>query len=194
MPKILETAQARITKVVVLFSRSPTKLGLHFSKFSTIFYGFYKNQQNTYTIWDSLLRPGPWQFWFLTKIPSVHTKHPEKKEGDAIGSSGHGGGGSGQNSGEELAREGRGRVEDGPGLTTGRFVVEVGTEGRLAAGLGDADWRRPRDCWLWWGGGSVGKVSKPESFSRCKRRWRAPWLGMRRVRPGGSWKDRGNMA
>jgi hypothetical protein len=33
-----------ITKVLVLFTRSPTKLGLLFSEFSTIFYGIYKFQ------------------------------------------------------------------------------------------------------------------------------------------------------
>jgi hypothetical protein len=45
-----ELAQARITKVVGLFTTNPTKLVLHFSEFSTIFYGFYKNQQNGFTI------------------------------------------------------------------------------------------------------------------------------------------------
>jgi hypothetical protein len=44
------TAQARITKVVGFFTNNPTKLGLYFSEFSTIFYGIYKNQQNTCTI------------------------------------------------------------------------------------------------------------------------------------------------
>jgi hypothetical protein len=34
------------TKVVVIFIRNPTKLGLHFSEFSKIFYAFYKVQQN----------------------------------------------------------------------------------------------------------------------------------------------------
>jgi hypothetical protein len=48
--KYQETAQARITKVVVCFTRNPTKLGLHFSDFSTIFYRIYKNQQNACTI------------------------------------------------------------------------------------------------------------------------------------------------
>jgi hypothetical protein len=44
-------------------------------------------------------------------------------------------GGSGLNSGEELTGEGRERVEGGPGFTTGRFGVEVGTEGCPAVGL-----------------------------------------------------------
>jgi hypothetical protein len=39
-----------MTKVVLLFTRNPTKLGLHFSDFSTIFYRIYKIQQITYTI------------------------------------------------------------------------------------------------------------------------------------------------
>jgi hypothetical protein len=54
-------------------------------------------------------------------------------------------GGSGQNSGEEFAGEGRGWVEDGPGLTTGRFGVEVGAEGRPAAGFRGAAPCRPRE-------------------------------------------------
>jgi hypothetical protein len=33
------------TKVVGFFTRNPTRLSLHFSIFSMIFYGFYKNQQ-----------------------------------------------------------------------------------------------------------------------------------------------------
>jgi hypothetical protein len=40
-------------KVVGFFITNPTKLGLHFSDFSVILYGFFKNQQNTYTIEDT---------------------------------------------------------------------------------------------------------------------------------------------
>jgi hypothetical protein len=39
-----------ITKVVGFFTENPTKLSLHFSEFSTIFYAFYKFQQIGYTI------------------------------------------------------------------------------------------------------------------------------------------------
>jgi hypothetical protein len=45
-----ELAQARITRVVGFFTTNPTKLVLHFSDISTIFYEFYKNQQNGFTI------------------------------------------------------------------------------------------------------------------------------------------------
>jgi hypothetical protein len=48
-----------ITKVAGFFTANPTKLTLHFSEFSTILYEFYKIQQITTTIEDSLLRPGP---------------------------------------------------------------------------------------------------------------------------------------
>jgi hypothetical protein len=44
-----ETAQARTTKVLGFFTSNPTKLGLHFFDFCTIFYGIYKNQQSTCT-------------------------------------------------------------------------------------------------------------------------------------------------
>jgi hypothetical protein len=50
-----------ITKVVVFFITNPTKLVLHFSKFSTIFYAFYKFLQKGYTIEDITLRLGPWK-------------------------------------------------------------------------------------------------------------------------------------
>jgi hypothetical protein len=39
-----------IIKVVGVFTTNPTKLGLHFSDFSMIFYGIYKIQQITNTI------------------------------------------------------------------------------------------------------------------------------------------------
>jgi hypothetical protein len=65
-------------------------------------------------------------------------------------------GGSSQNSGEELTGEGRERVEGGPGLTTGRFGVEVGTEGRPAAGLRGDVWCRPRERLLQRGGWHAG--------------------------------------
>jgi hypothetical protein len=38
------------TKVVVIFTKNPTKLSLHFSDFPMIFYAFYKNQQIGFTI------------------------------------------------------------------------------------------------------------------------------------------------
>jgi hypothetical protein len=52
----------RITKVVVFFTANPTKLVLQFSKFSTIFYAIYKNQQNYNTIGDVVLRRSPCNF------------------------------------------------------------------------------------------------------------------------------------
>jgi hypothetical protein len=50
MQNYQELAQARITKVVGFFTTNPTKLSLHFSDFSTILYGFYKNQLRGFTI------------------------------------------------------------------------------------------------------------------------------------------------
>jgi hypothetical protein len=52
--KYQETAQTRIATVVRFFTTNPTKLSLHFSEFSTIFYAFYNVQQFTTTIEDSL--------------------------------------------------------------------------------------------------------------------------------------------
>jgi hypothetical protein len=38
---------------------NPTKLGLHFSEFSVIFYAIYKNQENHFTIGVTQLQEGP---------------------------------------------------------------------------------------------------------------------------------------
>jgi hypothetical protein len=40
---------------------NPTKVILHFSEFSTIFYAIYKILQNINTIGDPLLHRGPWK-------------------------------------------------------------------------------------------------------------------------------------
>jgi hypothetical protein len=71
-----ELAQARITKVVEFFTTNPTKLGLHFSDLSTIFYGFYKILQNTNTIEVTALQSAPWIFCRFTNMPLPCTKHP----------------------------------------------------------------------------------------------------------------------
>jgi hypothetical protein len=54
--KYPESDHVRITKVSVFFTMNPTKLVLHFSEFSTIFYTFYKFQQMEYTIEEVILR------------------------------------------------------------------------------------------------------------------------------------------
>jgi hypothetical protein len=56
-----ELAQARITKVVGFFITNLTNMSLHFSVFSTIFYGFYKIQQKRLHYLESLLHRGPWE-------------------------------------------------------------------------------------------------------------------------------------
>jgi hypothetical protein len=42
--------------------RSPAKWSLHFSDFSTIFYGFYKNQQHCKHYFRNILQGGPCKF------------------------------------------------------------------------------------------------------------------------------------
>jgi hypothetical protein len=54
--KYPESGHVSIIKVVVFFSKNPTKLVWHFSEFSTIFYGIYKNQQIEFTIEVAILR------------------------------------------------------------------------------------------------------------------------------------------
>jgi hypothetical protein len=52
-----------ITKVVVLVTKNPTKLSLHLSEFSAIFYAFYKFQQFGNTIGDTFCAEAPGKNW-----------------------------------------------------------------------------------------------------------------------------------
>jgi hypothetical protein len=72
---------SRITKVVVLFTTNLTKLSLHFSEFSTIFYALYKFLQKEYTVEVSTLRTDPWKFEILTGVPSVLRLGPQEELG-----------------------------------------------------------------------------------------------------------------
>jgi hypothetical protein len=106
---------------------------------------------------------------------------PGKNWGLAMWPSGMASGGSGQNSGEELAGEGRGRVEDSPGLTTGRFGVEVGAEGRPAAGFRGAIPCRSWERLLWRGRSHAGDWMRSVGYSRCKERWRESRLSVQQA-------------
>jgi hypothetical protein len=50
------------TKVVVFFTANPTKLGLHFYLFSTIFYEYYNIQPKAKNFTRISLHRGPWKF------------------------------------------------------------------------------------------------------------------------------------
>jgi hypothetical protein len=90
MQKLSRNSSGKIKNVVVLFTRSPTKLGLHFSEFATIFYRFYKNQQNPCTIEDSTCNKVPGKIWGLTIIPLLCGLALKKKSPLAIGPLGTG--------------------------------------------------------------------------------------------------------
>jgi hypothetical protein len=47
---------------------SPTKLVLHFSDFSMIFYAIYKNQENHFTIGVTTLQEGPRKDFFPCNV------------------------------------------------------------------------------------------------------------------------------
>jgi hypothetical protein len=55
---------------------NPTKLGLHFYYFSTIFYAFYKIQLKGFTIEDSILPTGPWNFLAIHNLTLDTHKTP----------------------------------------------------------------------------------------------------------------------
>jgi hypothetical protein len=74
----------RIIKVIVFSTMNPTKLVLHFSELSTIFYTFYKFLQNCNTIEDELCTGTPVTFRSLTHIPLYCTKLSGKTWGIAM--------------------------------------------------------------------------------------------------------------
>jgi hypothetical protein len=80
----------RITKVVVFTTVNPTKLVLYFSEFYTIFYTFYKNQQNCNTIEDVVLRLGPCNFSESHTSALRSHKTPRKDLGVSNGVPGRG--------------------------------------------------------------------------------------------------------
>jgi hypothetical protein len=86
----------------------------------------------------------PGKFFRFTTMPLVRIKDDlGKKKGDAIGSLGHGGCGSGQNPASSpgfLTEKGVGEVE---GLTGARFDAGVGVEGLPAMAGGGTRRRRP---------------------------------------------------
>jgi hypothetical protein len=54
-------------------------LGLHFSYFSMIFYGFYKFQQICYTIEDAVVQRGPWKDLKSHRYVLGSRKRPQKE-------------------------------------------------------------------------------------------------------------------
>jgi hypothetical protein len=80
-----------ITKVVVFSTANPTKLVLYFSEFSTIFYAFYKFQQNGYTIEDVTLRRGPRKdLGPRNWVPRPTERRAHRKSGGSGGTPGRG--------------------------------------------------------------------------------------------------------
>jgi hypothetical protein len=61
MQKLLGTSSGKNNKSCRIFHNESNKFGFAFFWFYAMFYGFYKNQQNGFTIWDSLLHWGPWK-------------------------------------------------------------------------------------------------------------------------------------
>jgi hypothetical protein len=87
----------------VLFTKSLTKLSLHFSDFSTIFKRFYKNLQSDYTIEVPLFHRDRWMFSGThTYGPRLH-KTPCKDLEPCNAALGHGGDTASANPGEPAA-------------------------------------------------------------------------------------------
>jgi hypothetical protein len=76
MPKILGNSSGKHNKSCRIFTTNPTKLSLHFSESSTIFYVFYKIQPKVKHYLRIKFHRGPWNFLAFTDIPSTLTIRP----------------------------------------------------------------------------------------------------------------------
>jgi hypothetical protein len=81
MQKLSGTGSGKNNKSCGIFHHEPNKIEFAFFWFSTILYGFYKNQQNDFTIWDAVLQRGPWNFLIHHRYASGSRKTPWKEWG-----------------------------------------------------------------------------------------------------------------
>jgi hypothetical protein len=87
--KLLVNSSGKNNKNCSVFTRNPTKLGLHFSNFSTIVYRFYKIQPKVkYYLRNQLFKQAPGTFQYFTDMPLIHKNIPGKIGEPAIGSLG----------------------------------------------------------------------------------------------------------
>jgi hypothetical protein len=125
-----------ITKVVLFLTTNPTKLVLHFSEFFTIFYTFYKFQQNGYTIEDVTLRRGPRKdFGPRNWVPRPTGRRARRKSGGSSGALARGKGRGGPQA--HLGRVGARRL-GGEGTDGGvrRWPAATAAAARAAAKFG----------------------------------------------------------
>jgi hypothetical protein len=174
MQKLSRNISGKNNKSCITFHKNPTKLGSYFYDFSMIFYGFYKIRPKVKHYLRSKLSSRPLELLIPHKGTPGLQKPPWKELPACNWVLGHGGRRLRPKFRRGACRVGWGWVEDGPGLTTGRFGVEVGAEGHPAAGFRGAVLCRPRERLLRRGGCGVGKVSGTVSTSRRTRGWRAP--------------------
>jgi hypothetical protein len=127
-----------------------------------MFYGFYKNQQNGFTIWDSLLHRGPWKVLDSYEYAPGSRKTPWKLWIPCNVILGGGGRCGRWNSGEVRQR---GRPGTGVGWPRGApgLVSALGWGGGNAGGV--ARRRRPR------------RATELPTLARCVAMWRNWRLG-----------------
>jgi hypothetical protein len=79
MLKISRIRPYEYNKSCVFFTTNPTKLSLHFSEFSTIFYAFYKIQPKVEHYLRSIFHRGPWKTFQTYTQASGSRKTPWKE-------------------------------------------------------------------------------------------------------------------
>jgi hypothetical protein len=109
-----------------------------------IFYEFYKIQPKGFTIEDSVLHRGPWEFFISYTYALSSHKRPWKDRNRCKWVLAHGGGPARRNPAapaEFLVGEG---VREEGELTGDQFVAGDWAVAALVRGLGGTVWRRPR--------------------------------------------------
>jgi hypothetical protein len=155
-----ELAQARITKVVGYFTTKPTKLVLHFSDVSMIFYAIYKNQQTHFTILVHFCREALGKKLFFAMSPL-----------------GRSAGAGRPKSGEPLV--GARRARAGVNLQTpmAPFRGSLGVEAPSACMLSAAPRRWPLDLVSRRTGDQCKLACDLGAVGRFKGRWDQAWFG-----------------
>jgi hypothetical protein len=159
------------SKFVGFFTSNPTKLGSHFSGFSTIFCGFYKNQQLTQHYSRITLQPGPWKFFKSYRYAPGFCLRPKEGCRPYNVAPGHGRRRGWPKSSGSDDGVGWGRVWGGVQANL-RLICGRSCAVTAPASLdGEAPWWRPQERRLQRVSGQCAWACGSDNFGRCVRWW-----------------------